>query len=284
MAMSFFNIEESGNMPKRNTVRSAIETFSFVVISLAVCVIVLPRFFDISIQPILTAKFGLYALIVFVCMQVVYSVRQEAAIQAAKLDDRYIEVLNDHNAAYEKMLEYPGEDFERYCAVVSDRHLRSKRMRTLYAHGVTMDYDRLAHLMLHPDELAAEPKPIRRAVHSAARKRAKPLNAYRLRTWSIDGECSYTDMPASTGEARMKKTGSRILPGLVSTFIGVAINFNVLVSFSWSTLATALVQILFLLLRAHRGDVDGRNLILISTISYLKWRTTLYREFIQQQA
>ena len=51
----------------KTTIYNFTKMVSAFLIVLAITVVIIPRFFEIDIQPFLTWKFGMYALLIFIC-------------------------------------------------------------------------------------------------------------------------------------------------------------------------------------------------------------------------
>ena len=269
----------------KNTIYNFTKMVSAFLLVLAITVVIIPRFFEIDIQPFLTWKFGMYALLIFICAELVYVSRQEVAIQEAKNDETYKAVKRKHDEALEDVASHSREAFDAYCRKLDEQTIKSKRVAVLRRFGVLNLPDDVESIAADKEKVAKLDKRTRRAVWFASHVRIKPLNASKLLI-SCDaiGEITFLKgSPVSPSKAKRGKTLFSNLPALITTFVGAGITFSASATFNPAAVMSGILQVLFILSRVFSGDKDGRKIVLIDTVAYLEWRTNIYNGFLMEE-
>ena len=262
----------------KKLVRNVAKNASWIIGALAIFVIVVVSYTDISFTSSFTVRFSTSLILLLICNYVEYFSMKHLGKEEARNEKKYKEAQEKYEAAVENVRKagYISR-IPDFCYHYAKDDYEKRVRRVLLQAGIEYDTYIKCYRGKKKKELPAELSEFEKKVITLANS-VKPLNLSLEYIVSVSGERAVSRTPKDPIKISLQQDIQYLIPTLLSTFFVVGVLVEAIGDPSFATFATCAIKVFLLVWNGIKGYQNGYYNILRDSLDYTLARTNLLLE------
>ena len=262
----------------KKVMRNVAKNASWIIGTLAVFVIVVVSFTDISFTSSFTVRFSTSLVLLLICNYVEYFSMKHLGKEEARGEKKYQEAQKRYEGAVKDVCEKGFiSRIPDFCYYYAKEDYEKRLRRILLQADIDLDTYIKRYRGKKKKELPAELSDFEKKVICLANE-AKPLNLSLEYIVSVSGERATSRTPKDPAKISLQQDIQYLIPTLLSTFFVVGILVEAIGNPTFATFATCIVKVFLLVWNGIKGYQNGYYNILRDSVDYTLARTNLLLE------